>query len=183
MFSFWIRIKEGKWMQIHADPDPQPWTANRTLKIQFLVTEFVRHRYQLNFCLFIPVPRYRVPYIYFNVWFSKIEIVPVPVPVTIFLNPDYVHIVNVSFTILVCCRLNNHRACVNGIAWAPHSSCHICTAGDDHQALIWDIQQMPRAIEDPILAYTAAEGEINQIQWGATQPDWIGGLCWHSCLS
>ncbi|KAJ0058527.1 hypothetical protein NL108_016387, partial [Boleophthalmus pectinirostris] len=25
-------------------------------------------------------------------------------------------------------RLNNHRACVNGIAWAPHSSCHICTA-------------------------------------------------------
>ncbi|KAL4617784.1 DDB1- and CUL4-associated factor 7 [Arapaima gigas] len=57
-------------------------------------------------------------------------------------------------------RLNNHRACVNGIAWAPHSSCHICTAADDHQALIWDIQQMPRAIEDPILAYTA-EGEIN----------------------
>jgi hypothetical protein len=75
---------------------------------------------------------------------------------------------------IILCRLNNHRACVNGIAWAPHSSCHICTAGDDHQALIWDIQQMPRAIEDPILAYTAAEGEINQIQWGATQPDWIG---------
>ena len=40
--------------------------------------------------------------------------------------------------------------------------------------MIWDIQQMPRAIEDPILAYTAAEGEINQIQWGVTQPDWIG---------
>lgn len=40
------------------------------------------------------------------------------------------------------------------------SSCHICTAGDDHQALIWDIQQMPRPIEDPILAYTAAEGEV-----------------------
>ena len=41
---------------------------------------------------------------------------------------------------------------------------------------------MPRAIEDPILAYTAAEGEINQIQWGATQPDWIGfhsnSKCW-----
>merc|ERR1711971_1345808 len=33
-------------------------------------------------------------------------------------------------------RLNNHRACVNGIAWAPHSSCHICTAGDDHQVCI-----------------------------------------------
>ena len=31
--------------------------------------------------------------------------------------------------------------------------------------------------QDPILAYTAAEGEINQIQWGATQPDWIGEYC------
>ncbi|KAG8310052.1 ddb1 and cul4 associated factor 7 [Homalodisca vitripennis] len=52
---------------------------------------------------------------------------------------------------------------------------------DDHQALIWDIQQMPRAIEDPILAYTAAEGEINQIQWGATQPDWIA-ICYNKAL-
>jgi DDB1- and CUL4-associated factor 7 len=52
--------------------------------------------------------------------------------------------------------------------------------GDDHQALIWDIQQMPRAIEDPILAYTA-EGEINQIQWASTQPDWIA-ICYNSCL-
>ena len=25
--------------------------------------------------------------------------------------------------------LKNHKACVNGIAWAPHSSCHICSAG------------------------------------------------------
>ena len=32
-------------------------------------------------------------------------------------------------------RLNNHRACVNGIAWAPHSSCHICTAGKLEKAL------------------------------------------------
>lgn len=55
------------------------------------------------------------------------------------------------------------------------------SVGDDHQALIWDIQQMPRAIEDPILAYTAAEGEINQIQWGATQPDWIA-ICYNKAL-
>lgn len=51
---------------------------------------------------------------------------------------------------------------------------------DDRQALIWDIQQMPRAIEDPILAYTAA-GEINQIQWSSTQPDWIA-ICYNNCL-
>lgn len=51
---------------------------------------------------------------------------------------------------------------------------------DDHQALIWDIQQMPRAIEDPILAYTAA-GEINQIQWSTTQPDWIS-ISYNNCM-
>lgn len=36
-------------------------------------------------------------------------------------------------------------------------------SADDHQALIWDIQSMPRAIDDPILAYTAG-GEINQVR-------------------
>lgn len=79
-------------------------------------------------------------------------------------------------------RLNNHRACVNGMAWAPHSSCHIATAADDHQALIWDIQHMAaqRAIEDPILAYTA-QGAINQIQWSASQPDWIA-ICYNRAL-
>ena len=56
----------------------------------------------------------------------------------------------------------------------------VCPAADDHQALIWDIQQMPRAIEDPILAYTA-EGEINNVQWASTQPDWIA-ICYNNCL-
>ncbi|XP_038874225.1 DDB1- and CUL4-associated factor 7-like [Salvelinus namaycush] len=77
-------------------------------------------------------------------------------------------------------RLNNHWACVNGFAWAPHSSCHICTAAEDHQALIWDIQQMPRAIKDPILACTAEE-EINNVQWASTQPDWIA-ISYNNCL-
>ena len=39
---------------------------------------------------------------------------------------------------------------------------------------------MPRAIEDPILAYTA-DGEINQVQWAAAQPDWIS-ICYNSML-
>lgn len=36
-------------------------------------------------------------------------------------------------------RLNNHRACVNGIAWAPHSSVHICTAGKSSVSHFLDI--------------------------------------------
>jgi DDB1- and CUL4-associated factor 7 len=59
------------------------------------------------------------------------------------------------------------------IAWAPHSSCHICTAGEDKQALIWDLTAIAkRPIEDPILAYNA-EGEVNNLQWSASQPDWV----------
>ena len=40
------------------------------------------------------------------------------------------------------------------------------------QALIWDISAIPRSIEDPILAYTAA-GPINQLHWSVAQSDWI----------
>ena len=40
---------------------------------------------------------------------------------------------------------------MNGVSWAPHSAYHVCTVGDDKQALIWDIQQMPRAIGKPNL--------------------------------
>ena len=43
---------------------------------------------------------------------------------------------------------------------------------DDHQALIWDIQQIPQPIEVPILAYLA-QSEINQVQWSISQSDWI----------
>ena len=70
-------------------------------------------------------------------------------------------------------ELGGHLGCVNAVAWAPHSSCHICTAGDDSQALIWDLSAMPkRPIDDPILAYNA-DGEINNLQWSASQPDWV----------
>ena len=70
-------------------------------------------------------------------------------------------------------ELGGHSGCVNAAAWAPHSSCHICTAGDDSQALIWDLSAMPKQpIEDPILAYNA-DGEINNLQWNASQPDWV----------
>jgi WD repeat-containing protein 68 len=33
---------------------------------------------------------------------------------------------------------------MNGICWAPHSSGHLCTIGDDAQALIWDISELSR---------------------------------------
>mmetsp|Transcript_61447 Transcript_61447/g.70450 ORF Transcript_61447/g.70450 Transcript_61447/m.70450 type:complete len:105 (-) Transcript_61447:116-430(-) len=76
------------------------------------------------------------------------------------------------------CELSSHTSCVNAISWAPHSANHLCTAGDDAQALIWDVSSMSsenasKVISDPILAYTS-EAEINMLQWSPFQTDWVG---------
>ena len=44
-------------------------------------------------------------------------------------------------------ELQRHQAPVNAVAWAPHSSCHICSAGDDAQALIWDLSSMSHPMD------------------------------------
>ncbi|XP_051825142.1 DDB1- and CUL4-associated factor 7-like [Antechinus flavipes] len=77
-------------------------------------------------------------------------------------------------------RLNRHGACVNGLTWAPHSPGQLCTAGDDCQAFIWDIQQAPSVAEEPILTYTA-DGEINNVQWARSQNDWVA-ICYKNIL-
>jgi len=69
-------------------------------------------------------------------------------------------------------ELSGHTKPMNGVCWAPHSSGHLCTIGDDAQALIWDISELSRQKHDPILAYQA-DAPINQLQWSAIQPDWI----------
>lgn len=63
---------------------------------------------------------------------------------------------------------------------APYSPIHVCTAGEDRQALIWDLSRIPAAIEEPILAYGAA-GEINNVQWSSAFPDWIA-ICYNNTL-
>ena len=47
-------------------------------------------------------------------------------------------------------ELQRHTAPVNTLAWAPHSSCHICTAGDDAQALIWDLSSMSQPLDQDL---------------------------------
>ena len=77
-------------------------------------------------------------------------------------------------------ELVGHIGALNGIAWAPHSPNHICTCGDDRQALIWDITTKNMIIEDPILAFSAA-GEINQLQWDSSHEDWVA-ICFLDCM-
>ncbi|KJE92746.1 WD-repeat protein GhTTG1 [Capsaspora owczarzaki ATCC 30864] len=92
---------------------------------------------------------------------------------TFMMDSSEVIIIDTRFPSVPYAELTAHRGSVNGISWAPHSSCHICTVGDDAQALIWDISQSMRPIEDPILAYFSG-AEVDQVQWSTTQPDWIG---------
>ncbi|KAJ3111770.1 ddb1 and cul4 associated factor 7 [Phlyctochytrium bullatum] len=71
-------------------------------------------------------------------------------------------------------ELVGHEAPVNAISWAPHSSAHICTAGSDGQALIWDISQMSksRSMHDPILGFYAGRS-INNLTWSSSNSDWV----------
>ena len=94
---------------------------------------------------------------------------------TILMDSSKVIILDIRFPTLPVAELQRHQASVNALAWAPHSSCHICTAGDDCQALIWDLSSMSQPLDgslDPILAYHAG-AEINNLQWSSAQPDWV----------
>lgn len=77
-------------------------------------------------------------------------------------------------------KLSFHRAPVNQLAWAPHSSFHICSVSDDMQALIWDLKKMQPEIKAPLLEYSA-KGEISNLSWGIQESEWVA-LCFKSQL-
>lgn len=91
---------------------------------------------------------------------------------TFAMDNSKVVILDIRVPSIPAAELSAHTSSVKGMAWAPHSSCHICTGGDDAQALIWDISGMPTSVLKPILVYNA-EAEVNQLQWSASQPEWI----------
>ncbi|KAL7003762.1 Rhombotin-1 [Sarracenia purpurea var. burkii] len=92
---------------------------------------------------------------------------------TILMDCNKVVILDIRSPTMPVAELERHRASVNAIAWAPQSCRHICSAGDDAQALIWELPTVagPNGI-DPMSMYSAGS-EINQLQWSAALPDWI----------
>mmetsp|Transcript_26811 Transcript_26811/g.26450 ORF Transcript_26811/g.26450 Transcript_26811/m.26450 type:complete len:195 (+) Transcript_26811:380-964(+) len=68
--------------------------------------------------------------------------------------------------------LQSHQNFVNAISWAPNSSCYICTAGDDRQALIWDLRRTLGEVREPMMVY-GAEAEIISLSWSVLQPNWV----------
>eukprot|EP00007_Cunea_sp_BSH-02190019_P009607 CAMPEP_0174239264 /NCGR_PEP_ID=MMETSP0417-20130205/14035_1 /TAXON_ID=242541 /ORGANISM="Mayorella sp, Strain BSH-02190019" /LENGTH=397 /DNA_ID=CAMNT_0015318191 /DNA_START=177 /DNA_END=1367 /DNA_ORIENTATION=- len=91
---------------------------------------------------------------------------------TLALDSNQVTVLDIRMPSVPAATLSGHEGPVNSLAWAPHSSCHLCTASEDQHALIWDLSPLPSPVEDPILAYGAGE-KINQIQWSGTHTDWI----------
>jgi hypothetical protein len=47
--------------------------------------------------------------------------------------PLQVIILDIRYPSVPITQLARHHSCVNALAWAPHSSSHLCTAGDDAQ--------------------------------------------------
>ncbi|PKA51013.1 Protein transparent TESTA GLABRA 1 [Apostasia shenzhenica] len=93
---------------------------------------------------------------------------------TILMDSNQVVILDIRSPAVPVAELQRHRASVNAVAWAPQTARHLCSAGDDGQALIWELPMVvPPEGVDPLLSYQAG-AEINQLQWSASQPDWIG---------
>jgi WD repeat-containing protein 68 len=76
-------------------------------------------------------------------------------------------------------------ACVNHIAWAPHSRHHLLCGTEDGCALIWDVKDVPAKPESasggsneratrvaPVLSYEC-DHEVYQVQWPASQPEYV----------
>lgn len=76
-------------------------------------------------------------------------------------------------------ELRGHHPGVNALDWAPHST-HLCTAGEDSQALIWQVEGGGGA---PMLTYMADDA-INQIKWATTATkavNWVA-ICFRNKL-
>eukprot|EP00891_Asterochloris_glomerata_P006988 jgi/Astpho2/6988/fgenesh1_pm.00107_%23_16_t len=101
---------------------------------------------------------------------------------TVLMDSMKVVVLDIRYPTMPVAELQRHQGTVTSLAWAPHSSCHICTAGEDHQALIWDLTTMSQTNLDPgldpILAYSAG-AEVNNLQWSMAQPDWVA-ICFGS---
>ena len=97
---------------------------------------------------------------------------------TVMMGASSVVVLDVRAPAIPLVELIGHHSAVNALSWAPHSSCHLCTAADDCKALIWDLQRCSHSAQgvsqtDPILAYSAP-AEICSLQWSFAAWDWVG---------
>lgn len=89
------------------------------------------------------------------------------------LNENELMILDIRMTMNPCSYLEYHQKPVNSFKWAPYSDIHICTVGDDKNALIWDINKSKEEeITAPILEYENSK-EIINLAWNKVYNEYI----------
>eukprot|EP00768_Dysnectes_brevis_P005049 gnl/Dysnectes_brevis/3641_a4645_772.p1 GENE.gnl/Dysnectes_brevis/3641_a4645_772~~gnl/Dysnectes_brevis/3641_a4645_772.p1 ORF type:complete len:340 (-),score=87.20 gnl/Dysnectes_brevis/3641_a4645_772:53-1072(-) len=71
--------------------------------------------------------------------------------------------------------ISGHVDGVNGISWAPHSSCHLASVGEDGKTFIWELGSFStpgKSVEQPLLVYDAKE-KTNAVDWSFRTVDWL----------
>ena len=91
---------------------------------------------------------------------------------TFAMDSDKVIVIDVRQPTVPFAELKVHRNSVNAISWAPNNSSHLCSASDDHKALIWDLYPLEQAKAPTVFQYEA-DGPVNDIAWSGTNPDLI----------
>jgi hypothetical protein len=86
---------------------------------------------------------------------------------TILMDNSKVVVLDIRYPTMPVAELQRHQACVNALAWAPHSSCHICTAGDDTQ------------VTGALPQTGFPTGDLGYTGWGRIQVHCISGPCHH----
>lgn len=67
---------------------------------------------------------------------------------------------------------NNHTQPINSINWAPHSTTHLASAGEDCTANIWDLTDLPNVTPQCCLKFKADQ-PINSISWCPQDEQWM----------
>ncbi|EMH75330.1 WD repeat protein, putative [Entamoeba histolytica HM-1:IMSS-B] len=91
---------------------------------------------------------------------------------TFAMDSDKVIIIDVRQPAIPYTQLKVHRNSVNAISWAPNKATQLCSASDDHKALIWDIAPVAEGADPQVLQYEA-EAEVNNIVWATLYPEWV----------
>lgn len=94
---------------------------------------------------------------------------------SISMNKSSVQILNIYPNDKLKRELKSHCNDVNAMAWAPHTSSHLCTVGEDGYAYIWDLMSIEEKSGNtqPYLQYHANE-PIKNVCWSESNYKWIG---------
>ena len=89
-------------------------------------------------------------------------------------NKDLIYIIDSRVAMVSLVELKTHTEPVSGMSWAPQSTSHICSVGEDKLVLIWNLEsQINNPNSGPLLSYKAPS-PINNVSWCQSQTQWIG---------